>query len=228
MEFMATKGIEYLMAIGYLLLLIPFWWLVARETGGSAALGRARALDPARAMRSWFAMPDGLHFHRGHAWAAPEADGVFRVGIDDFAQRLVGRADAVDLPRAGTLVEAGAPGLNLRFDGHAVKVLSPVGGEVVATNPAVREDTRVLCDDPYGKGWLMKVRVPRTASALSNLLSGRAARAWMDDAAESLSTLMGPKLGPVLQDGGVPVSGFARELSPEGWRRIAEELLLTS
>lgn len=228
MEFMATKGIEYLMAIGYLLLLIPFWRLIAREPDGRLAQGLARALAPVQAMRSWFAVPDGLHFHRGHTWAAAEGDGVFRVGIDDFAQRLVGRADAVGLPRQGTLVEAGVPGLDLRFGDHAVKMLSPVGGEVVATNPAVQEDPRVLCDDPYGKGWMMKVRVPRTASAVSNLLSGRAARAFMDDAAESLSTLMGPKLGPVLQDGGVPVSGFARELSPEGWPRIASELLLTS
>jgi hypothetical protein len=50
----------------------------------------------------------------------------------------------------------------------------------------------------------------------------------MDEAAESLSALMGPKLGPVLQDGGVPVPGFARELSPESWDRIAEELLLSA
>jgi glycine cleavage system H lipoate-binding protein len=228
MEFMATKGIEYLMAITYLVLLIPFWRLIAREPEGRLAQGLARVLAPVEAMRSWFAVPDGLHFHRGHTWAAAEGDGVFRVGIDDFAQRLVGRADAVDLPREGTLVEAGSPGLELRFGGQAVKMLSPVSGEVVATNPALAGDTRPLCDDPYGEGWVMKVRAPRTASALSNLLSGRTARAWMDEAAESLSALMGPKLGPVLQDGGVPVSGFARELSPQDWTRIARELLLTS
>ena len=224
MEFMATKGIEYVMAIGYLLLLIPFWWLVARERGADAGA----ALAPVQAMRSWFNLPEGLHFHRGHAWAVPERDGLFRVGIDDFAQRLVGRADALDLPRPGTVVEVGTPGMKLKVDGHAVKVLSPVGGEVVETNPDALRDPRVVCDDPYGTGWLMKVRVPRPALALSNLLSGKVARAWMDEAAETLSSLMGPKLGPVLQDGGVPVSGFARELSPQEWPRIAEELLLTS
>jgi glycine cleavage system H lipoate-binding protein len=224
MEFMATKGIEYVMAIGYLLLLIPFWWLVAREQGAEAG----PALAPVQAMRSWFSLPEGLHFHRGHAWAVPERDDVFRIGIDDFAQRLVGRPDALDLPRPGTVVEAGTPGMKLEVDGHAVKVLSPVGGEVIETNPEVLRDPRVVCDDPYGNGWLMKVRVPRPALALSNLFSGKVARAWMDEAAETLSSLMGPKLGPVLQDGGVPVSGFARELSPLEWPRIAEELLLTS
>lgn len=228
MEFMATKGIEYLMAIGYLLLLIPFWRMIAREPGGRLARGLARAAAPIAAMRSWFALPAGLFFHRGHTWAAPDGDSVFRVGLDDFAQRLVGRADAVELPAAGARVEAGAVGMTLRAGGRAVKLLSPVGGEVVATNPAVARDAGLLCDDPYGEGWLMKVKVPRAASALSNLVSGKAARAWMDEAAESLSALMGPKLGPVLQDGGVPVPGFARELSPESWDRIAEELLLSA
>lgn len=225
MEFMATKGIEYLMAIGYLILIIPFWYLATRDHGRQPATVR---FAPVQAMRSWFSVPEGLYFHRGHTWAVPESEGVYRVGLDDFAQRLVGRPDAVDLPRAGAVVESGTPGLKLKFDGHAVKVLSPVGGEVVETNPEVLRDPKVVNDDPYGNGWLMKVRVPRPASALSNLLSGRLARAWMDEAAETLSGLMGPKLGPVLQDGGVPVSGFARELSPQEWTRIAEQLLLTA
>jgi glycine cleavage system H lipoate-binding protein len=227
MEFMATKGIEYLMAIGYLIVIIPFWWLATREHGRQPATAPVR-FAPVQAMRSWFSVPDGMHFHRGHTWVVPETEGVYRVGIDDFAQRLVGRPDALDLPRPGTVVESGMPGLKLKFDGHAVKVLSPVGGEVLETNPEVLRDPKVVNDDPYGTGWLMKVRVPRPASALSNLLSGKLAHAWMDEAAEALSGLMGPKLGPVLQDGGVPVSGFARELSPQDWTHIAEQLLLTA
>ena len=228
MEFLATKGLEYLVAIGYLLLLVPFWWLVAREGGRRKAAAAAQAPSPVWAMRSWFAVPDGLSFHRGHTWVAPESGGVVCVGLDDFAQRLVGRPDALALPLPGDTVEAGKPGLTLRFDGQAVPVLSPVGGEVVATNTDAISDPRLVCEDPYGAGWLMKVRVPRPVRALSNLVSGRMARAWMDEAAESLSGLMGPKLGPVLQDGGVPVSGFARELSPGEWQRIAAQLLLTS
>jgi glycine cleavage system H lipoate-binding protein len=224
---MATKGIEYLLAIGYLLLLIPFWWMVGREPARRLARGLARRA-PVQAVRRWFAVPEDVQYHRGHTWAAPEEDGVFRVGIDDFAQRLVGPADAVALPREGTLLEAGVPGLGLRFGDTSLSLLSPVGGEVVETNAAVTADPGLVCDDPYGRGWLVKVRAPRPAAAASNLLSGRTARVWMDEVSESLSALMGPRLGPVLQDGGIPVSGFARELSPEDWRRIAARLLLTA
>jgi glycine cleavage system H lipoate-binding protein len=228
MEFMATKGIEYLIAISYLLLLVPAFRLLFPEREGGLARTVAQALAPVLAMRSWFSLPDGLHFHRGHTWAEAEGDGVFRVGLDDFAQRLVGRPDALDVPAPGASVDAGAPAVRLRFGGQAVELLSPVSGEVVAANPAAQADTRLLCDDPYGAGWLLKVRARRPSTALSNLLSGRTARAWMDETAESLSDLMGPKLGPVLQDGGIPVSGFARALSPEDWTRIAGKLLLVA
>jgi glycine cleavage system H lipoate-binding protein len=227
MDFLPTKGAEYLIAIGYLVTLLLAWRLIAGVPRPRPAPAAGR-LSPARAMRGWFQVPAGVHFHQGHTWATPEEDGVFRVGLDDFAQRLVGRPDALDLPREGAVVEPGMPALKLRFDGQAVRVLSPLGGEVVETNPEVLARPGLLCDDPYGRGWLVKVRAPRPAAALSNLMSGGVARAWMDQAAESLSGLMGPKLGPVLQDGGVPVSGFARQLSPRDWARIAETLLLTA
>jgi glycine cleavage system H lipoate-binding protein len=227
MDFLPTKGVEYLIAIGYLLVLVVFWRVLAGDAPARPAASAA-GVSAARAMRAWFRVPDGLAFHGGHAWAAPEGGGVFRVGLDDFAQRLVGPPDAFDLPRAGTVVEPGMPALRLRFDGQAVKVLSPVGGEVVEVNPEVMGRPDLVCDDPYGRGWLLRVQVPRPEAALSNLMSGRVARAWMDGAAESLSGLMGPKLGPVLQDGGIPVSGFARELSPRDWTRLAETLLLSA
>jgi glycine cleavage system H lipoate-binding protein len=223
MDFLPTKGIEYLIAIAYLVLLVPLGWLLSRTGPRTAAAVAAPA-----AMRSWFRVPETLHFHRGHAWAAPEGGGVFRVGIDDFAQRLLGRPDALALPPAGERVEQGAPGPRLTIGGADIRMLSPVGGEVVETNPEVLREPGLVCADPYGRGWLMKVRVPEARAALSNLLTGKLAQAWMDDAAEGLSRLMGPSLGPVLQDGGVPVSGFARELSPAGWPRMAEELLLAA
>jgi glycine cleavage system H lipoate-binding protein len=223
MDFLPTKGIEYLIAIGYLLSLLVVWRLAAGDPGP-----REAGVPSPQAARGWFHVPEGLHFHRGHSWAALEEGGVFRVGLDDFAQRLVGAPDSVDLPREGAVVEPGRAALRLRFDGQAVKVLSPVGGEVVETNPEIEGRPGLVCEDPYGRGWLFRVRVPRPAAALSNLMTGRLARAWTAEAADSLSGLMGPQLGPVLQDGGIPVSGFARELHPADWTKIAEKLLLTS
>ena len=225
MDFLPTKGFEYLLAIGYLLLLIPFWMAVFR--GRPERLATAPAVSPALAMRSWFRLPEDVYFHRGHTWAAPEPGGVFRVGIDEFAERMLGSARGVDLPAVGETVEQGRPGPTLRVDGHAFPLLSPVEGEVLEVNGAAVADPTVIARDPYGAGWLMRVRASRPRAVTANLLPGRLARGFMDDAAERLSAMMGPALGPVLQDGGVPVPGFAREIAPGNWVRVASELLLT-
>jgi glycine cleavage system H lipoate-binding protein len=225
MDFMASKGIEYLMVIGYLALSIPFWLLLERWTRPAGAPVPAWIGDPVAAMRGWFAVPDGPSYHRGHTWAAAVAAGRFRVGVDDFARRLLGTPDELDLPPVGARLAEGETGFRFRLDGRSVDLLSPVGGRVVALNRDAMADPGRVTDDPYGAGWLLEVEAP--PSTLRNLLPARLARSWMEEAAAALSGRMSAELGPVLQDGGVPVPGFARELSPERWPEIAAELLLT-
>ena len=83
-----------------------------------------------------------------------------------------------------------------------------------------------MTDDPFGDGWLIKVRAK--PGSLRNLLPTRLVRPWMEDTSERLSALSGGELGPVLQDGGVPVFGFVRQLAGDDWPEIAAELLLTT
>lgn len=227
MDFMASKGIEYLMVIGYLLLSVPFWLLLERRRRAAMPVPvPAWTTDPVAAIRGWFAVPDGPSYHRGHTWAAPIAAGRFRVGVDDFAQRLLGRPDALELPAVGARLAEGEPGFRFRFGGKSVDLLSPVAGRVVALNRDVLTDPGQVSHDPYGDGWLFEVEAP--PSTLANLLPARLARSWMEEAAAALSGRLSAELGPVLHDGGVPVPGFARELSPERWPEIAAELLLTA
>jgi glycine cleavage system H lipoate-binding protein len=227
MDFLASKGIEYLLVLGYLAVLIPFWWVLMGARKREAAPAPARQAAAAPRPRGWFRVPQGLHYHLGHTWAAPEGGGVFRVGVDDFAQKLVGPPDAVRLPPPGTTLEQGERAWSLEAGGRRVALLSPVAGRVVAVNPALAGDPSLVSEEPYGRGWLMKVRVPRPEITLKNLLPWRVATAWMDDAAQALSARMSPELGTVLQDGGVPVAGIAREIDRERWDRVAAELLLT-
>jgi hypothetical protein len=85
----------------------------------------------------------------------------------------------------------------------------------------------ILRQDPYGKGWLLKVKSSRIASNTRNLLSGNLARAWMENALDKLHPLHGESLGPVLQDGGLPVDGIARVLGGDQWVDLAKTHLLT-
>lgn len=223
-DIFATKGIEYLMVIGFLFLLVVFWRVLSRGPQLAAAAAHGRRPGGSQA---WFDLAEGLFYHQGHTWVAPEEDGVVRVGLDDFAQKLVGVAERIEVPGVGSRVEQGEKGIKLGVGRKLIDLLSPVGGEVLAVNDEVLRAPTLLNEDPYGKGWLYKVRVPSLKANLRNLLSGRLARTWMEDNVVSLRRRMEGELGPVLQDGGAPVIGIAKDLSPDEWEEIAADFLHT-
>ena len=174
-----------------------------------------------------YQLPDTLHYHRGHTWARVFDADTVAVGMDDFARRLLGPARTVTLPALGTWLEQGERGFAVQVDGRAADFIAPVTGEVVEVNETLREHPNLATDDPYGRGWILKVRPSRLAASLRNLLSGRLARRWMEDARESLDLRLMALSGSVLQDGGESVADFARHLSNADWRRLVAELLLT-
>jgi len=221
----ATKAVEYLLVIGFLMALVWYWRVLTRPARGVARASVARR--PVAAAGRWFQLPADLFYHPGHVWAVPEGGGVVRVGIDDFAQKLVGEPEALELPEVGARLEQGERGWKLDVNSKSIDVLSPVGGEVVERNEAALSSPEILNQDPYGDGWLVKVKVPNVAANLKNLLSGKLAGAWMQMSEDGLRQRMSGELGLVMQDGGVPISGIAQGLSPEHWDEIAGEFLLT-
>ncbi len=223
----ATKGMEYSLVIVYAAVFIPLAILLYRVAQrkttwpqeASAIFGKCS---------SWFQLPGGFSVHRGHAWASPEGGGVFKIGMDDFAGRLIGEPTAMMLPSPGSQLDQGERGWQVRVNGDSLDVLSPLRGEVLEVNEQAVNSPSVVAQDPYGQGWLMKVRAPQSDGALVNLLSGRLARAWYDDVEDDVRNLMHDHLGTVMQDGGTPLDGFAREIAGDRWLDLAAEFLLTT
>jgi glycine cleavage system H lipoate-binding protein len=223
-DIFATKGIEYLLIIGFLLVLVVVW-LTLRPQGRSQAppapKARVRHLLPS----GWFRVRD-VFYHPGHAWAMPERDDVVRIGLDDFTQKLLGNVDGIELPDVGSRLDCGGTAWRLNVDSKSIDMLAPVGGEVVGVNRCVLKDPRLAMEDPYGEGWLLEIRVSDVKASMRNLLAGRYAKAWMDETVRALQGKMVGKLGVLMQDGGTPVSGFAFELSGDDWHELAKEFLL--
>jgi glycine cleavage system H lipoate-binding protein len=232
----SAKLLEYTLAIAYLLLFIPFWKYVqggrreapatasttARASAGRAAAVPVRVGTPGPA---WFGVPAGIHLHPGHTWARLEPDGLVAVGADDFAHKLVGVAK-VGLPALGDKVAQGEPAFGIGDGEKDVPMLAPVDGTVVAVNTRIREKADGL-DDPYGAGWLFKVKAPRLAANLRQLLTDGPARRYMEEAETQIALRLSPELGRVLQDGGVPVHGIARALAGDAWDDLARQFFLT-
>ncbi|MFO0582411.1 MAG: glycine cleavage system protein H [Anaeromyxobacter sp.] len=234
-----AKAAEYLLAVSYLLLFIPFWRYVqgARRTevhaGAEAAIPATAhaavataAAKPAPAAKKpapspaagWFQVPSDVYLHPGHTWAKLLADGTVAVGLDDLAHRLVA-AERTSVPSVGAHVFQGDAAIDLTATGKRVSALSPIDGTVVAVNTN-RDDA-----DAYGAGWLFKVKPSRLAANLRQLHQGAEARLLVDDAAAILARRANPEMAQVLQDGGAPVHGIAAALAGDDWDALAREIL---
>jgi glycine cleavage system H lipoate-binding protein len=173
-----------------------------------------------------FKLPAGLSYHTGHAWAAKESRNVVRVGLDDFAVRLLGKIEQLDLPARGRWLRQGEKGWTLARGDHRFQMLSPIEGEVVDVNPEVLKDPSIIHNDPYGLGWLVAVNSPAADSNLKNLLRGRLAQRWMEESVAALHTHLSPSGGVHLQDGGHAISDVLSMLLEDRWEGVVREMFL--
>ena len=173
-----------------------------------------------------FKAPAHLAYHPGHTWAMKESLQVVRIGLDDFAARVVGQIDQIDLPARGRWLRQGERGWTIGRGSHRFEMLSPIEGEVVEVNPAVLRDPSLAHEDPYGVGWLVAVQAPAVDGNMKNLLHGRLAQRWMEESVSALHTRISPGSEARLQDGGHAI-GDVLSLVPEfQWEKFVQEMLL--
>jgi len=185
------------------------------------------AFPPEPVWVAGFQLPEGLHYHRGHTWARVLDGETVTVGMDDFARRLVGPARAVRLPAVGTWLRQGEMGFRVDTDGRSAGLIAPVEGEVIAVNDDLRAHPQFATEDPYGRGWVLKVRSAGLTSSMRSLFSGSLARRWMEDARAGLDLRLMALSGSVLQDGGEPVPDYAQHVPADEWKRLVGEFLLS-
>ena len=113
-------------------------------------------------------IPGDLKYRESHEWVKVEGD-VATVGITDYAQSELGDVVYVELPEVGREVTAGDPVAVIESVKTASDIYAPLSGEIVAVNEALADSPELVNEDPYGKGWLFKIRIKDKAE-LENLL----------------------------------------------------------
>lgn len=106
-------------------------------------------------------VPEELHYTPEHEWVAISGS-IASVGITDHAQRALGDVVFVSAPASGTKVSAGEPCGEVESTKSVSDLYSPVDGEVTEVNPEIDDDPGLVNSDPYGAGWLFKVRLAET------------------------------------------------------------------
>jgi glycine cleavage system H protein len=115
-------------------------------------------------------IPTELRYTAEHEWVAVDGP-VASVGITDYAQNALGDVVYVSVPAPGTKVTAGQPCGEVESTKSVNDIYSPVNGEVTEVNSDVDEDPGLVNSDPYGAGWLMKVRLDDGAAEPTGLMT---------------------------------------------------------
>ena len=221
-----ARQAEYIIALLGLFGFIAFWRVLNGPGARPEAAGAAATsfFD----LQAGFVVPSNLMFHPGHAWARVESGDTVTVGMDDFAARLLGSADSISLPKPGSKVKQGSLGWGFRTESRVIHMLSPVEGEVVEVNEAAAGSPGAVFDDPYGGGWLFKVKSPNLTSNAKNMIPRAMVGEWFENIRRDLAgggSTRSRAHGRA--DGGEPIRGIARAVDPERWDELAREFFLT-
>jgi glycine cleavage system H protein len=115
-------------------------------------------------------VPSDLQYTKTHEWVRALPDGTVEIGITDHAQHALGDLVFVEVPEAGRSLAVGEACAVVESVKAASDVYSPIAGEVTLGNPLLGTEPEAVNNDPYGKGWLMRLR-PASGS-VSGLMSG--------------------------------------------------------
>jgi glycine cleavage system H lipoate-binding protein len=177
-----------------------------------------------------FKVPESFRFHPGHTWALSESPNLVRIGVDDFASKLVGdKIEAVQLPQRGQWIRQGQKVWSVIRNGQKIEMVSPIEGSVADVNDALASNPSLLNKDPYGEGWMVTVQSPDAKTNFRNLMGGALARWWTEESSSRLMKKLPGTMGALAlaQDGGVAASDLTASLTDDKVVEIAREFFLT-
>jgi len=190
-----------------------------KEAAEEARVARAAAaLLPSLAAQE---LPGGLFVHSGHTWAKLDPSGAMQVGLDGFAQGILGRVDRFELPPDGTTLRQGEPAFAAIQSGKRIEFVSPVDGVVCAVNERINVDPAAARKEPYEKGWAFMLRPSNLSRDLKKLRIGAEAASWLEKEARSFTEFLSlhravpVEVGATLPDGGIHVEGVMETMDGE-------------
>ena len=172
-----------------------------------------------------FRLQSEYYYHPKHLWVAPYdgEEGEARVGIDDFAARLIGRVDRASVPAVGVPVKENRVCFLLHSGPRTVHLVAPADGVVQAVNPRVAADPSILNDDPYSEGWIFSLRFK--GDAVKGLYHETVARKWYESEVERLQRVFSSDLGMLATDGGEALTDIGSRLNDAQWGKIVSQFL---
>ncbi len=126
-----------------------------------------------------YKLPDELYYTKDHTWARVEDDGTVTVGMDAYGAKAAGNIEFIDLPMEEDEFESGDAFGSLESAKWVGGLLMPVSGTVIAVNEKIEDELNLLSEDPYGGGWVIKIRPTNLKEDLKALVHGDGVGPWL-------------------------------------------------
>jgi glycine cleavage system H protein len=203
-------------------------WRKAKKE--SATRVRTDELLPAEALAKLSAPPD-IFLDEGHTWVRVTPSGEANIGIDGFAQGLIGRIDDVLLPEVGREVRRGDMLFTVRQDQHRAAFASPVDGVVDMVDRELHWHPEMIQANPYKDGWVCSLKPKNLALNLKTLRIADEARSWLKEEAHEFKEFFAARplddrqLNQALRNGGQLAGGVLEFADDDTWKQFNEIFL---
>ena len=203
-------------------------WQKAKKEHASRQL--ADQLLPTAAFKHLSA-PANVFLDGGHTWLEVKPSGAAMIGLDGFAQKLIGRIDDVVLPEVGKEINRGDVLFAVKQDNHRAAFASPIDGQVIMVDRELPWHPEMIQSNPYREGWVCSVKPKNLSQNLKHLFAADEAKAWLRNEAQrfqeffAAQALDNMQLGQVLQDGGQLAGGVLEFADDQTWKQFNEMFL---
>ncbi|MCK9399212.1 MAG: hypothetical protein M0Q51_04335 [Bacteroidales bacterium] len=224
-----TKGIEYLAIIAFLVLLIPFWLELNKKTKITKQIRKASGMLSANILK----IPQGLFYSKNHTWAYLEKSGTAKVGLDDLLLHMTGEVRLNYFKNPDEIINKGEFLAEIDQNGKLLRIFSPISGKILHTNPLLHESPGMLNEDPYGRGWIYKIKPTNWVEETKSYFLAEEAIKWSTKELERFKDFLALSRGNgspetvmiILQDGGELGDNALSEMPGEIWQDFQKEFL---
>lgn len=177
-----------------------------------------------------FSIPGGVFIARNHTWVSMNQEGIAKVGIDDFALKLIGKIDSLELPNLGMTIKAGQPLFTIKQGNRTVTFSSPISGKVAQINTLLQNNIDALDITPYERNWVCALDAENLDNEIKEMTIGKSAVAFFQDDIEKFKVMFmdllksEKKSDEYLEDG--LFIGQLGDLSDVNWNKIIAEFFV--
>lgn len=224
-----TKGIEYIVIIAFLILIIPFWFVLNKREKIVQQIQKAWDTLTAEILK----VPQGLFFSKNHTWAYLEKSGIARVGLDDFLLHVTGDVKVNHLKNPGETIKKGDLLTQIEHEGKALNIISPISGTIQYSNSSLMEESGILNQDPYEDGWIYSIKPTDWVKETNKYYLADDAKNWVRNELDRFKDFLAVTVGKyssepslvAFQEGGELRNNPLSDMQSEIWRDFQKEFL---